>query len=470
MSKVHDLINSERKKRDIPSVYWSREMARFAESQANHCARVGRLVHSDRFAFQGGENLAEGGENFSPRAIVDCWLRSKAGHREYLLSPRAKKAGVGIAKSRGKTFVAWAFSDEPPSYPDCPYYKPPRPKAVKGLINKLLRQSSRKQSPSRAAKVKRKIEYLVKYRRIPRRLIKLCLNLAILTGLGFLIRYGYLLFVEHSEEALKGSIVLIVGIAAWVFVIKLSQSRQYRWVKPSFKLTTFSVVAILLIFAFAGVQPMSIFKNKLVNKWESYRVAQEAAEAKKVAEAIAMTPMLVKEAPSKTETKSGPTITQTLKVEEAEREAFELINAVREEAGVPPTKWSDELYNLSKKHTQEMANRGELFHSSMEAEYGENAWGGKGYYHYGYEELAKVIVSSWMSSPLHKAWLLHAPIKESVVSIVVTPDGQYASWSFWTRNLGRGPELVEKVAREWRNSGSDKPWIDWLISEGYLKH
>lgn len=127
MSKVHDLINYERKKRGISTVYWSREMARLAQSQANYCARVGHLVHSNRYAFRGGENLAEGGSNFSPKGIVDCWLGSKAGHREYLLSPRVQKAGVGIAKSRGKTYVAWAFSDQPPSYPDCPYFKRKRP-------------------------------------------------------------------------------------------------------------------------------------------------------------------------------------------------------------------------------------------------------------------------------------------------------------------------------------------------------
>jgi len=126
MSKVHNLINYERKKRGVPHVYWSREMARLAQSQANYCARVGHLVHSKRFAFQGGENLAEGGRRFSPRAIVDCWLGSKAGHREYLLSPRVRKAGVGVAKAKGKTFVAWAFSDAPPSSPDCPHFKPHR--------------------------------------------------------------------------------------------------------------------------------------------------------------------------------------------------------------------------------------------------------------------------------------------------------------------------------------------------------
>jgi len=134
VSKVHDLINYERKKRGISTVYWSRGMARLAQSQANYCARVGHLVHSNRYAFRGGENLAEGASNFTPRAIVNCWLGSKAGHRQYLLSPRVRKAGVGIAKSRGKTYVAWAFSDQPPSYPDCPYFK----RTSKGVTSLLL--------------------------------------------------------------------------------------------------------------------------------------------------------------------------------------------------------------------------------------------------------------------------------------------------------------------------------------------
>ncbi len=121
--KVHDLIRAERRKHNLPHAYWSRKMAYLAQSQANYCAKVGHMVHSDRYAFQGGENIAEGGSNFTPKAIVDCWMHSKAGHREYLLSPRVTKAGVGIAKRTGKTFAAWAFSSDPPSRPDCPKYK-----------------------------------------------------------------------------------------------------------------------------------------------------------------------------------------------------------------------------------------------------------------------------------------------------------------------------------------------------------
>jgi len=123
VNNVHDIIKAERKKRGIPTMYWSREMARLAQSQADYCAKVGRMVHSNRYAFKGGENICSGEGNLSPRTIVNTWLKSKAGHREYIISPRVTKAGVGIAKRNGKVFVAWAFSDEPPSYPDCPYYK-----------------------------------------------------------------------------------------------------------------------------------------------------------------------------------------------------------------------------------------------------------------------------------------------------------------------------------------------------------
>jgi len=111
--QVHKLINKERKKRHLPHIYWNNKSAELATSQAKYCARVDRLVHSNRYAFQNGENLAQGDKHFSPRAIVACWMHSKAGHREYLLSPRVKQAGVGIAKSKGKTYVAWAFIDKP---------------------------------------------------------------------------------------------------------------------------------------------------------------------------------------------------------------------------------------------------------------------------------------------------------------------------------------------------------------------
>jgi hypothetical protein len=127
-NNVHDIVNEERRKRRLSHVYWSREMARLAKSQANYCARVNRLVHSKDIPAPGGENIAQGGPNFTPRQIVDCWLQSRAGHRENLLNPAATKAGVGIAHSNRKTFVAWTYSCVSPTFPDCPHYRSPKAK------------------------------------------------------------------------------------------------------------------------------------------------------------------------------------------------------------------------------------------------------------------------------------------------------------------------------------------------------
>jgi len=120
MSEIHDAINEGRIRNGVPWICWSNEMAQLAQSQAEYCAQIGRLVHSCRYAFRGGENLMQGHWKSSPWDVVNCWMRSKAGHREYLLSPEVKRAGVGVAYANGQIFVAWAFSDEPSSLYDCP--------------------------------------------------------------------------------------------------------------------------------------------------------------------------------------------------------------------------------------------------------------------------------------------------------------------------------------------------------------
>ena len=127
-------------------------------------------------------------------------------------------------------------------------------------------------------------------------IIRLCLNLTILAGFGILVWHGYRLFTHAVSDVLAGSIFLIVGIVIWILLIRLVCSRRYRWVKPSFKLTTFSVIAILLILTFAGVKPMSAYKDGLVEKWRvvqaeraAEREAAQAEEARTVVEEVVWT-------------------------------------------------------------------------------------------------------------------------------------------------------------------------------------
>ncbi len=106
--QIHKIINSIRRNRHLPEVAWSDSIAKLALSQAIYCARVNKIVHSSRYAFEGGENIAQGSIYCSPRSIVKSWMQSDL-HRDYLLSNGVKQAGVGIARSRTNTYVAWAF-------------------------------------------------------------------------------------------------------------------------------------------------------------------------------------------------------------------------------------------------------------------------------------------------------------------------------------------------------------------------
>jgi len=134
---VHILINAERKRRGLQPVYWSRVCASYAQSSADACAKMGQLIHARLLSWDGGENLAFGSRHFTPRAIVNCWMRSRVGHKDNLLNPQAKKAGVGIERTGKGTYVAWIFSRMLPTYPDCPGYRIHRRRA--GFFNRIAK-------------------------------------------------------------------------------------------------------------------------------------------------------------------------------------------------------------------------------------------------------------------------------------------------------------------------------------------
>ncbi len=121
-SMVHELINRERRKRGVPCVRWNQELYILAKAHSQRMAKAGRPFHSGRFALQGGENTWWSGYHHYyrdpyyneqlARDIVRSWMRSKAGHREWLLDREASDAGVGIAVSGHGVFASWAFADQ----------------------------------------------------------------------------------------------------------------------------------------------------------------------------------------------------------------------------------------------------------------------------------------------------------------------------------------------------------------------
>jgi uncharacterized protein YkwD len=248
---------------------------------------------------------------------------------------------------------------------------------------------------------------------------RLALNLAILGGFGALIWYGYLLFT-HKVAPLIGSIVFIAGIAAWVILIRILRSR-YKWTKPSFKLTTLSVIAILLIFTFAGVQPLASYKDNFIESCKASLAERAAERERSEAERAA------EEAAEKAKEASEEAEAERENIEELEHNVVALVNAIRNERSSAPLIWDSELYTYSKQHSEDMASQKSLFHTSMYEPYAENAWGGEGSTSW----TASDIVEGWMSSDFHRTWLLCPHLQHIAVGIAISGTGMYASWTFW---------------------------------------
>jgi hypothetical protein len=96
---------------------------------------------------------------------------------------------------------------------------------------------------------------------------KLGINIAVLSLFGVLVWLGYRLFTHSfGVGPMAGAIIFIACIACWILLVRLMRSRKYRWTKPSFKLTTLCVVAVVLVLGFAGVQPLSDYKDRVISE------------------------------------------------------------------------------------------------------------------------------------------------------------------------------------------------------------
>ncbi len=319
---------------------------------------------------------------------------------------------------------------------------------------------------------------------IPLKLRKFLLSCIVIALMVAMAELGSVLFTQQVAP-LPGSIIFIIEAIVLLVSIRATRSSKYRRISPRFGVVLLGTVAVVAVLAFAGVEPLSTYKDNLWG-WAANRVAdvREAvgswSEGGSSSEANQPEPLASTDSatagvttgevsapqPSDSPQQLTPTLAGRQGLEEVEREVFNLINQERAREGLNPTVWDDNLYRLSKSHTDEMANRGELFHTPTGETYAENAWGASwGGTRRG---LAERIVGSWMSSPLHRAWILHVPLRVSVVSIVDDERGQWSSWTFKLTNDG-GPPLIQKAYDIYlAETGGRTPWLEWLYDvKGY---
>jgi len=263
------------------------------------------------------------------------------------------------------------------------------------------------------------------------------LNLSVLSLLSLLIWSGVSLFTQaFMGSPFVGSIVfsveLVIFIWLWRIVVKNS------WRQPTMKLTLSSLMCLFLVFSFAGVQPMSTYKDKAINTVSGYfsemkvkreaeleqikaeqeenRIAEEKRKEKELREQKIAEQKALEEREEKLQAK----------LLDMEHEVLLLVNLIRSDRGTQMVQWDDNLYAHSKSHSEEMAKINEMFHTDMNQSYAENCWTGSGN-----RWEAVDIVESWMDSPKHRTWLLCPNLKRVAVGIVYSGSSTFASWTFW---------------------------------------
>jgi hypothetical protein len=94
---------------------------------------------------------------------------------------------------------------------------------------------------------------------------RLILNLSLLSLLGLLSWSGVLLFTQQfMQSPLVGSLLFVLELAVFIWLCRVVSKNSWR--QPSMKLTVFSLICLFLIFSFAGVQPMTDYKNVAIDK------------------------------------------------------------------------------------------------------------------------------------------------------------------------------------------------------------
>lgn len=281
------------------------------------------------------------------------------------------------------------------------------------------------------------LSYYTRKYKIVGKIYRLILNLSVLSLFGLLVWSGVSLFTQQfMQNSIIGSLLFLAELAifAWLWRVVVKNS----WRKPSMKLTVFSLICLFLIFSFAGVQPMASYKDKVISSASGYfnemKIKGEAKleqikaeqEENRIAEEKRQEQEL--EEQQVAEHKAIETQKEELqaKLVDMEHEVLLIVNLIRSDKGIQMLQWDDNLYTYSKSHSEEMAKVNDMFHTDMYQSYAENCWMGGGT---GWE--ATDIVESWMSSPMHRTWLLCPSLKRAAVGIVYSDSSTFASWTFW---------------------------------------
>jgi uncharacterized protein YkwD len=113
---VHQAINIERQKANLPALVYSKKIEESAYHRYLEIVKTGKLEHGTKWSTEikskhpnwkfVGENLAQG--QTSTKQLVEDWMESPL-HRENILNKDYRETGIYVGKDRDRIIVVQQF-------------------------------------------------------------------------------------------------------------------------------------------------------------------------------------------------------------------------------------------------------------------------------------------------------------------------------------------------------------------------
>lgn len=176
------------------------------------------------------------------------------------------------------------------------------------------------------------------------KLYRLILNLSILSLLGLLIWSGTRLFSnQFTYSSLVGSLIFLAEFIFFIWMWRVISRNSWRW--PSMKLTVFSLICLSVVFAFAGVQPLSTYKDEMITRIDHTITAARATPT---------TAEPSRPLPTQTQITPKPSQTQVTTTTATVNDYAKMFNQFRQSNGLQPLMFTDDLNRIAALRLQEL--------------------------------------------------------------------------------------------------------------------
>ncbi|MBA7477746.1 hypothetical protein ES707_13160 [subsurface metagenome] len=264
---------------------------------------------------------------------------------------------------------------------------------------------------------------------------------------GLIIWSGIKLFSQqYFSSSLVGSLVFLAELVFFIWMWRTVSKNSWRW--PSMKLTALSLMCLFLIFAFAGVPPMSDYKDGLITEWNTYWAEQKTETSDTAPTEISNNNSDITSTEAKNDNSESSYAHPTESfIEELTISVYTLVNNERTQYGLRPLVTDSLLTSLAVEHSEEMVLYDYFSHERMAGSRdfdwgmqpgttrGENlSYTPERKYVPGpmlsANDVAEWAVSGWMESPGHRDNILNNSFFKTGISISYSNDYFYITQIF----------------------------------------